>query len=121
MTANGPPFQNHPLSPLEVGDDLDRIHFQSTSDIKELDHIQPPFAALELRHERLRTPELIGQCDLRQAGATTRVRQELAEMLMFPTERRLRHRGSLLSQYRISQNGLILACDRFAFHGDRIE
>lgn len=32
-------------------------------------------------------------------------------MLMFPAERRFRHRRSLLSQYRISQNGLFLACD----------
>lgn len=43
-----PSLTKPPLSPLEIGDDLDRIHSQSTSDIKELDHIQPPFAALEL-------------------------------------------------------------------------
>ncbi len=42
-------------------------------------------------------------------------------MLMFPAERRFRHPRSLLSQYRISQNGLILACEHFAnFMGESI-
>lgn len=47
MAANDRPYKTHALSPLEIGDDLRGIHLQSTSDIKEFDDIEPPFAALE--------------------------------------------------------------------------
>jgi hypothetical protein len=97
MAANDRPYETHALLPLEIGDDLRGIHPQSTSDIKELNDIEPPFAALEFRDERLRAPELLGQCHLRQACATTRFRQDLAEVLVLPAERRFGHRRSLLS------------------------
>src|SRR6266852_3185510 len=91
---------------FEIGDRMGGIDAEGTGDIEEFGHVEAPFATLEFRHKGLRPAKLLRQRNLRQSRLAARFHEDLAELRVFPAEGRPRHRCSVQSYYRISQNGL---------------
>ena len=51
-------------------------------DLDELDNVEPAFAIFVFRNERLRSPYLLGQDKLREAGLSAHLNEDVAQALM---------------------------------------
>ena len=91
---------------LQLPHSYDRIDFEGARNLDELEDVDASLAPLELRDERLRAVELLGEFDLGKSGATPCVDQKLAKVLVLSVKGCAPHPLSLLSEYGISQNRL---------------
>ena len=64
---------------------------ECAGNLQKLHHVESTFASLELRNERLWTSESVRQFNLRQAGSPPGIREDFAEVLILPAERRSGH------------------------------
>jgi hypothetical protein len=76
---------------VELREELYRINAKGLRDLKELDHIQPPFATFDLGNERLRAGETGGKLGLRQVRSSSRLDEQLAKAVIFLGEDRSSH------------------------------
>ncbi len=100
------------LPSLDFGQQARGVSPQGAGHLKELNHIEPTFAPLHFRDERLRAPELPGQLDLRETLGSAGVGEQAPEASVLAGERRPGHPGSLLFDFGISQNRFIVGGGR---------
>lgn len=64
---------------------------QGFCNIKEFDHIQPPFSTLKLRNKRLRTGKALGKVSLCDSCRVARLYKKLTELVVSSCKNGLRH------------------------------
>lgn len=79
---------------LELTDEGEQVGTQCLADLTKLDEIQPPLAALVLRHEGLVDLQDLGEVHLAKAALDPHLSEHLAQALMVGGEDGLLHRAS---------------------------
>ena len=86
-----PRRSNDRLVPFDLRKDARRLQLECASDLEKLHHVESTLPSLELRDERLWTPESAREFNLRQAGSPPGIREDFTEVLILPAERRSGH------------------------------
>jgi hypothetical protein len=77
---------------LELLHELHDRHTKRRAHLAQLDQIEPPFASLVLRYERLWTAKPLGEVNLAEFGINAKLPQHRDELLLLPAVDLARHR-----------------------------